>query len=69
MASKRDRVLLIKMKDDTNPISPGTKGTVFSVIPADVAAPRTYVVDWDNGKRQQLIEGWDEFEVIGNLLQ
>jgi len=50
------RVRLIEMKEDPNPIAPGTMGTVVHVG-GDVIN-----VEWDNGRNLGLVEGVDEYE-------
>lgn len=49
---KGDRIRLIKMENDPNPIPPGTLGTVYSVVHFD--SDDSYVVNmisWDNGRQ------------------
>jgi hypothetical protein len=54
-----DRVLLVNMVDDPNPIKSGTKGTVEYVDSLG-----TIHVQWDDGRTLGLIPGYDEFKVI-----
>lgn len=55
------RIILHKMNDDpkTNPIPPGTMGTIISVDDMDY-----YKVEWDNGRILNLLPDEDEFEFI-----
>jgi len=59
-----DRIRLIKMTDDPNPIEPGTMGTVREIKTVDLFGEDYLIVDWDNGRGLHLIVGLDEFEVI-----
>lgn len=52
------RVRLIEMKEEPNPVAPGTMGTIVHVG-GDVIN-----VEWDNGRRLGLVEGVDEYEII-----
>jgi hypothetical protein len=57
-----DRIRLLAMTDDPDPIPPGTTGTV-----AAVRHQRTWSqvdVKWDNGRTLMLVVPPDEFEVI-----
>jgi hypothetical protein len=55
-----DRVRMVNMPDDPDPIEPGTEGTVTKV------QPRVDVIDvkWDNGRTLNLVMGVDEFTII-----
>ena len=64
LALPGDRIKLISMKNDPNPIPPNTTGTVKSVITAYVFDEDHLYVDWDNGRTLSLLVGTDEFEVI-----
>ena len=59
-----DRIRLINMPDDPNPIEPNTTGTVTSIDTLIMFGEDHLNVDWDNGRRLNLIVGIDEFEVI-----
>jgi hypothetical protein len=55
-----DRIELVSMPDDPDPIPTGTKGTVKSVTKgADVIG-----VEWDNGRTLNLIINVDEYRVL-----
>ena len=56
-----DRVKLIYMPDDPDPIPSGSVGTVTRVTDGPLAQ---ISVDWDNGRSLSLVPGTDEFEVI-----
>lgn len=62
-----DRIRLIYMPEDPDPIQPGATGTVTTVRP-DLFGPRgrwTQVdVDWDNGRKLMLSVPPDEWELI-----
>jgi hypothetical protein len=55
------RIKLIKM-DDPDPVEPGTLGTVIKG--GLVQNEMIYVVEWDNGRGLNLIEGIDKYEII-----
>jgi hypothetical protein len=55
------RIKLIKM-DDPDPVEPGTLGTVIKG--GMVQNEMIYVVEWDNGRGLNLIEGIDKYEII-----
>ena len=64
LAIKRsDRIRLISMTDDPNPIAAGTTGTVFGIYPH---GDWTQVdVDWDSGRSLMLTIPPDVIERIG----
>ena len=63
-----DRVRLLAMDDDPNPIPVGTEGEVWAV-PKDVEGSKFYEgqigVRWDNGRSLFMLIGKDEWEIIG----
>ena len=59
-----DRIRLINMPDDPNPIEPNTTGTVTSINTLNMFDEDHLNVEWDNGRWLNLIVGIDEFEVI-----
>ena len=61
-----DRIRLLAMPDDPDPVSPGTTGTVNAVHPHGTGrAPWLQVeVDWDNRRRLMLMVPPDEFEIL-----
>ena len=61
MARRGDRIRLLAMPDDPDPIPSGSTGTVISVTTGTFAQIE---VDWDNGRTLALIPGVDRFEVI-----
>ena len=64
LALPGDRIRLIKMNNDPNPIESGATGTVKEVNSIQMFGEDQLVVDWDNGRGLNLIVGEDEFEVI-----
>ena len=56
-----DRVKMLHMPDDPDPISVGSIGTVTRVTDGPLAQVS---VDWDNGRSLSLVPGTDQFEVI-----
>jgi hypothetical protein len=62
MPQSGDRIRLVAMLDDPDPIPPGTTGTVTGV-----RQQRTWAqvdVKWDNGRMLMLVVPPDEFEVM-----
>ena len=64
LALPGDRIRLIKMTDDPNPIEPNTTGTVKKVSTVYMFGEDHLDVQWDNGRTLSLLVGTDEFEVI-----
>ena len=64
LALPGDRIRLIKMSNDPDPIEPNTTGTVKKVTTVYMFGEDHVYVDWDNGRRLSLLVGTDEFEVI-----
>ena len=63
-----DRIRLISMADDPDPIQPGQLGTIAHV---DVfgSGPEQWMqisVDWDNGRKLMLVCPPDRFEFISS---
>jgi hypothetical protein len=56
------RIKLIRM-DDKDPVEPGTLGTVIKENM--VLGEKILEVKWDNGRGLNVIEGIDEYEIIG----
>lgn len=56
-----DRIRLLSMPDDPDPIPVGSTGTIESVTTGPLGQAR---VTWDNGRSLNLIPGVDRFEVI-----
>lgn len=57
-----DRIRLVSMQDDPDPIKPGSTGTVIG-FHKDPTFPQIWV-KWDNGRGLNLIPGKDQFEII-----
>ena len=64
LALPGDRIRLIKMSNDPDPIEPNTTGTVKKVGTVYMFGEDHLYVDWDNGRTLSLLVGTDEFEVI-----
>jgi hypothetical protein len=62
-----DRIRLVAMPDDPDPIPPGATGTVTSVHPHGSGPNRWFqvLVDWDNDRKLMLSIPPDQFEVLG----
>lgn len=58
-----DRIRLLTMPDDPDPIPKGTTGTVTAVTDGPLGQ---ISVVWDNRRRLVLIPGIDDFEVVGH---
>ena len=61
MALPGDRIRLLSMPDDPDPIPAGSTGTVISTTTGTFAQ---LDVDWDNGRTLALIPGVDQYEII-----
>ena len=61
MALPGDRIRLLAMPNDPDPIPPGSTGTVVS---ATTGAFAQIEVDWDNGRTLALIPGVDQYDII-----
>lgn len=62
---KGDRIRLVRMDDDSDPIPPGSEGTVTHVEDlTDIRLDHTVDVDWDNGQLGLLVIPPDVIEVI-----
>ena len=61
-----DRIRIISMPDDPNPVPVGSTGTV-TFVNSHGSGTRAWLqigVDWDNGRRLMLNVPPDEFEVV-----
>jgi hypothetical protein len=61
MALPGDRIRLLSMPNDPDPIPAGSTGTVVSATTGTFAQ---IDVDWDNGRTLALIPGVDQYEII-----
>ena len=61
MALPGDRIRLLAMPDDPDPIPAGSTGTVLSATTGTFAQ---IDVEWDNGRTLALIPGVDQYEII-----
>lgn len=60
-----DRVELVSMTDDPNPIPMGTKGTIDFINPVNMKPAFTQVgVKWDNGRTLMVCIPPDQIRVI-----
>ncbi len=57
-----DRVELLAMPNDPDPIPVGTKGIVANAV--NVQGQMIYDVKWDNGRTLNLLEGEDEWRKV-----
>ena len=66
-----DRIGLVAMPDDPDPVPPGTTGTVTSVEQHGTGrnAWLQVEVDWDNGRKLMLTTPPDRFEVLSGDAQ
>ena len=64
LALPGDRIRLINMPNDPNPIESDATGTVKEVNSVQMFGEDHLIVDWDNGRSLGLLVGEDEFEVI-----
>ncbi len=64
--ARGDRIELIRMEDDPDPIAPGTQGIVTSIqkFPGERGYPTHYEIDWDNGRALSIIVPPDEAKKI-----
>lgn len=61
-----DRLRLVEMNGDPNPIEVGTEGEVTSVTDLTSYDGTTQIgMRWDNGRTLALIAPHDKFEIIG----
>ncbi len=58
-----DKIRLIKMPRDPDPIKPGSLGIVTSVTEGPLGQIE---VDWDSDRTLSLIPGVDKFEIISS---
>ena len=61
---KGDRIKMILMKDDPNPIEPGTTGTVIEIRSMRIFDEDHLITKWDDGRSLNVILGYDIVEVI-----
>ena len=61
MALPGDRIRLLAMPDDPDPIPAGSTGTVISSTTGTIAQLE---VEWDSGRTLALIPGVDQYEII-----
>ena len=61
-----DRIRLVAMPDDPDPVPPATTGTVTAVHPHGSGRDQwlQVEVDWDNGRKLMLTVPPDRFEVL-----
>ena len=63
---KGDRIRLVEMKDDPDPIQVGQLGTIVSVTPHIGGKDAWNQIDvaWDNGRTLMLVSPPDRFEIV-----
>lgn len=59
----KDRVRLLKMGDDPDPITPGTMGTIVGIYPQGSTWAQVDV-KWDNGRNLMLVIPPDQVEKV-----
>ena len=66
LPQKGDRVRLLRMQDDPDPMTPGATGTVVSAARHGFGKDAWAQIDisWDNGRCLMLVSPPDEFEII-----
>jgi hypothetical protein len=66
LPQRGDRVRLLQMQDDPDPIAPGTTGTVVSAARHGLGKDTWVQIDisWDNGRSLMLVSPPDEFEIL-----
>jgi hypothetical protein len=57
-----DRIELVSMWDDPDPLLPGDKGIILRIEPYS----KTIEVNWDSGRTLSLIHDHDQFKIIDN---
>ena len=64
-----DRIRVLSMPDDPNPIPIGELGTVVSVVSHGTGKSAWHQVDvkWDNGRTLMLMLPVDRFEILQNV--
>ena len=62
-----DRIRLVAMQDDPDPIHPGSVGTVVRVDRHGDGREVWHQIDvaWDNGRALMLVSPPDAFEIVG----
>ncbi len=66
LPQKGDRVRLLRMQDDPDPIAPGTTGTVVSAARHGFGKDAWAQIDisWDNGRSLMMVTPPDELKII-----
>ena len=61
-----DRIRLLAMRDDPNPIQVGQTGTVVGIKRHGSGKDEWFQIDvsWDNGRTLMLVSPPDEFEIV-----
>jgi hypothetical protein len=59
-----DRIKLVSMDNDPNPIPVGAKGTVMRMEKLPFEGETQVEVEWDNGRSLSLIFPFDKFELV-----
>lgn len=57
-----DRIELIEMRNDPEPIKPGTQGTIESIMP--LFGKHQVIVEWDDGRGLMLILPDDKYRLL-----
>lgn len=64
MPNKGDRIELLEMHNDPNPIAPGTQGTVTFINKVRSMGFTQIAVDWDNGSTLMLTVPPDRYRIL-----
>ena len=59
-----DRIRLVSMHEDPDPIRPGEVGTILEVRPCERDTWLQIEVTWDNGRTLMLVVPPDRFELV-----
>lgn len=59
-----DRIRLLAMPNDPDPVPVGSTGTVSHVFPPTSLGGQQVGVEWDNGRSLLLLVGVDQFEIL-----
>jgi hypothetical protein len=69
MPRQGDRIRLLAMRDDPDPIEVGQLGTVLSIARHGAGKDAWHQIDvaWDNGRTLMLVSPLDQFEIVRDV--